>query len=569
MLPKFRPLSEGREGPARPAIRPVKPSPPPPPPTPLRRTSDVRVRESRPPRSYSELVDSDNDTTDRDPRKSYDEPPTLDTEPATLDGCPATSPIRSVAPSFQVREMRELALSFDEETQARPIDDHLLSSSRDDAHAASDLDAALVSLPSLEVRAPFDSYEAAFAERDPVTLHASQARNSSDSSESSYEPYPAPPRSYQEATPRAQRPNEGSGPRERPEARPEARPEPRLEVRPRTASYAAPVPAFDDISESNQWARMAARGPQNMRSGPSYPPPPPAPAAAPAHYSQPPMPRPMQLTPPPDAWQRAPMHPQQNMMTAPMQAAPVAPYRPALSSPAAPVSPSMILHQQQLAAGVVSGPYAPVGTVRGQIAPMPAEAPKPSRFAWFVAGAAFGVAFAFFATGVFSGKRPHEEATNAPVGTHAPVQVTATAQGTIPVPVQVATPVTPVVQAQPVFAAPQPVAVAPPVQTVQAVQPVAPRVAAPVVEPTPVSTFQLADAAKSAPAPTVEKHTAPPPAPHAAPRATTVARRPAAPASTGASAPSIPKPIQGADIDPAPSGGGDNFGDLLGAALKP
>jgi hypothetical protein len=145
------------------------------------------------------------------------------------------------------------------------------------------------------------------------------------------------------------------------------------------------------------------------------------------------------------------------------------------------------------------------GTNRSAGSITTASAATVARFAWFVAGAAFGITFAFFATGFFnsSNASKRDEAPRA-------VAVRPTPMAALPPP-PVASPV-----AVPVVTAP-PVAIAPPVVTAPAVLTALPVPAAPT---TPSSLPNAA--ATAAPAPPSPRFAPRParftPAPRAAPR---------------------------------------------------
>jgi hypothetical protein len=204
-----------------------------------------------------------------------------------------------------------------------------------------------------------------------------------------------------------------------------------------------------------------------------------------------------------------------------------------------------------------------------QLEPAPSGS-KIGRFAWFVAGAAFGITFAFFATGFFAGgSAPKDEFPAAPALT-APVAPPVQAAAPVAPPVQAAAPVAPPVQAAAPAAPPvQAAAPAAPVATVPAAAlPVAPPVAAvpaaalpaaPPVAPPAAAPVAAAPPVRPAPPPARPRFQAPPP------------RRPAAPVSQA------PKNLggggPGADDERAPSApsapAGSDFSDLLGAGLKP
>lgn len=625
MLPKFRPATLGRDASVRPSIRPVRPSPPPPPPSPPRKqTSGVSAR--------SNLAPFPGPATERD---DGTEMPTVTghAEPATLSrGGPSTVPFEQAQTNRRPRaELPSEPISFEDETQARATDDGLLDRLRMNQPAAAGLGVDYESLPSLEVRRPYDTYEGEFSERDPVTqLHGARARDLESASvrradkaayrEPSYNepPYSAPAPAQNDVWAR----REGSGPRERPA--PSA-----------PASYAAPVPAYDDASISAQWGRDAAEPSQQPATWSE-------PAAQnDAHYDEPmipPAPRvPEEMHPAfvvgvqpirtatPDAWgtphamapqqgqyvpapmqmqaygaqpqyQAQPQHytqpPQQQAYAQAPQQYPSAQPAPYAYPSAAPSQPAAAYLQQQSGPHVRDPRYAsaaPSGApmhasgmspsmmqrrqpLAAQLEPAP-NTGKVGRFAWFVAGAAFGITFAFFATGFFTASAPKDEFPAAPA---------LTAAAPVAPPVQAAAPVAPPVAAAPVAppvaAAPVAPPVAAPVAAAPVAAPVAPPVAAPVAPPVaavpaaapvaPAAAIPAAALPAAAPVAAAPVRPAPPPA---RPRfQAPPPRRPAAPASQA------PKNLggggPGADDErsPAPSApAGSDIGDLLGAGLKP
>jgi hypothetical protein len=543
MLPKFRPATLGLTAThARPSIRPVKPIPPGPAPSPPRR------RESGfGPRSTTGHEDQAGDQAGIETERYDLDMPTAGGvgEPSTLNRGPVTLP-RDNAPETVQASPRGgrgnvMQLQFDDETQARPVDDHVAG-----RQAKADLGVEYESLPSLEVRPPYDTFEAAFQERDPVT----QARESAhvrraDPREGSYNREPssyqqqasfkeasynrAPP-SYQEPSykepsykePSYQEPShpapiesheqefwgrrEGSGPRSRP-------------IPPAPQSYEAPAPSY---AESRPWgepppapapAPMMAYAPTGFSSMP--------PSSAQYGYEQqqqhiPPAPRlpeemrgqpgfvmgvqPVRNATPPDAWVAAQPHqhpPIQVYLPSPMQAMGMhgmpAGYGVAANHQVYPQMPQMVQasprvmsptpypqqpqqyyqpqHPQQGypvqqrhptptpgSGQAISASVNRAQPVGGQLTTPPASTMSSpmtvGRFAWFVAGAAFGIAFAFFATGFFNGAKAARDefppaaalpaATQmaaAPVAPVAPAVVTAPAP--VPQPPVVGVPTTP------------------------------------------------------------------------------------------------------------------------------
>jgi hypothetical protein len=620
MLPKFRPATLGRDASARPSIRPVRPSPPPPPPSPPRKVTSGVGR--------SQLAAYGGPATEREDDGVEMPTVTGHAEPATLTRGPETVAFEQAITNRRPRaEMASEPISFEEETQARAVDNDVLDTLRRGndprVHAlnakapvvSADLDVQYESLPSLEVRRPYDTYEGEFSERDPVTqLHAEARARGRDlesasvrrAPEASYrepsynEPsYPAPAPSYAQNDGDVWGRGEGSGPRSRPVPPPAA------------SSYAAPVPAYDDASVSAQWGRDPAEPPQDAW----------APMAAPqndAHFESPMIPAAPRLpeemhpafvvgvqpirTATPDAWgtphamapqgQYVPAHAAQPQYQPQPQAYAQQHYAPVQAQHVHPNAPSAMPSQP---AGYLqgSGPHArdprymtppPMHAsgmapsmrqpLSAQLEPAP-SASKVGRFAWFVAGAAFGITFAFFATGFFAAggaSAPKDEFPAAPALTApaAPV-VPPVAVAPVAPPVAVA-PVAPPVQA----AAPAvpPVAVAPVAPPAQAVAPAAPPAAVAPAAPAlavapPVAA--IAAAALPAAAPVAVAPVARPAPPPARPRfQAPPPRRPAAPVSQA------PKNLggggAGADDErpAAPSApAGSEFGDLLGAGLKP
>ncbi len=527
MLPKIRKTSAGSAPPlARPSIRPVAARKPPPPPA--------------PPRKFPSGVTTRGEHT-------YDE-----------DGDPATMAIAH----------RVQNLSFDEETQMRPVDDDLLARSREDATLAAEEAPVTVphfpqlqplpqqdifeSLPSLEVRRPFDTYEAEFSERDPATqLHAARhlyERQVDRRSEPSM-PEQAPQ-------------GEGSGARERPRR------------------YAAPVPVYEDSVESYRPQYEPEHEPSVEVSEPIIPPAPrvpdgfivgvqpirtppggalfpahdafahhtPAPAAPPTVAASP---RAMHTTPYPPAQQPShypqqpyPHHQQQQQQ---QQAYAASAYASGPHGALVPTQPP------------ARAPMQPVGHML-QSQPPPSSSSRTLRFAWFVFGVAFGIGFTFFASGVIPG--PKREA---PAATFPPAP---------PVPTQVAQPVQP----PPPTAQPAP----PPVMaTATAPAPAAPPVLAPpamAVAPAPPTTNVAPPA--PAPQPAAQAKAPPPPAPKVAAAPRTAPRRPA-PQTQSAAPKALPnsgsvdsdslssEASASAPSKPAATASADIPKDLFGAALNP
>lgn len=518
-------------------------------------------------------------------------------EPATLSRGPETVAFEQAITHRRERPLphaEEAPQSFEDETQARAVDHGLLDKLRrgnDVTHtpAAADLGVAYESLPSLEVRRPYDTYEGEFSERDPVTqLHAegrgprehesASVRRAKDAStydapahrEPSYdEPsYPAPAPSYARQDADVWGRREDSGPRSRP-------------VPPAPASsYAAPVPAYDDASISAQWGRDRAEpsqqswsepAPQNdVDFDPMIPPAPRLPEGMHPAFVVGVQPI---RTATPDAWGTPhAMAPQQGQyVPAPMQAmpmqSPLPPYPvaqpqayypppqphytqppPHYSQPAPHYPPAHAQHVHPSALHAMRGPMS------AQLDPAP-SVPKVGRFAWFVAGAAFGITFAFFATGFFATGAPKDDFPAAPA-------LVAPAAPPAPIAPPVAAPVAPPVQAAAAPVAPPVQAAAPaaaPILTVPAAALPAAPVFAPPAAAVPAIGLPavVAPAVRPAAPPVRPRFQAPPP------------RRPAPPVSQA------PRSIGGGGAGgdderaPAPSAPSGDIGDLLGAGLKP
>jgi hypothetical protein len=516
-------------------------------------------------------------------------------DPATLNRGPET--VLEPARNPRVGRVDARELTFDDETQARAVDDRLLDKlRREDARAANaanagnagnagspDFGVAYESLPSLEVRRPFDTYEAAFSERDPATqLHAvresAHVRRREPREQSYNEPQvafeepvyndePATPAygeredSYADSYAREEQDawgrREESGPRERP-------------VPPPVRSYAAPVPSYDDASDSAQWGRdhdqpmipPAPRVPEEMHPAfanavqrirtatpDAWGTPHLAPPAA-GQYVPSAMPMMASSLPPQYAQNQYPAYAYQHAYA--QQAQEQLYYQPPQHQPqpTAYAAPQQYLQQGQRQptpmpmSASMHDRFQRAQPVGGQLATQPptgAANAKISRFVWFVAGAAFGITFAFFATGFFNGTKAQKD--------EAPAAATAT----------VVAPTAP-----PAAPAP-PVALAAPAQTAQAfaapVTPASlPAVAAPVAPQAVAPAAPVAPAVRPAapPAPRAPRFQAPPP------------RRPAPPVSQG------PRNLGGGgpgadDERPAPPTPppGAELGDLLGAGLKP
>lgn len=530
MLPKIRPAMGS--GPARPSIRPVKPSPLPPrpaPPTRKRVESGLSAKEPM-----------------REPYGSQG-------DGATMFGAASEPPTQA-----NPRQRAELvAMSFEDETQARPVDDHLLAKTRD--HVAP-IDAPYESLPSLEVRRPFDSYDAEFAERDPGSQRAAAAhdqRRAPHHDEASYEDRP--------------RRQLGSGARARPVASPWDEPQQQDHGWQREAS--GPQPHAWESPETlipHTVIPHAPRVPQDVRPV-TQPPfvvgvqplrqPQTYPVAVPAAMHSP-LPQPM----PTHAHSQHPQHPQSG---APAYAEPMARTHAMMQQA---TGPAMHRASQQ--------PYpapAPSSTrVEAQ------ESSKGGRFVWFVFGAAFGIAFAFFATGfprVSKDKDPESlfpAPAALPAAAAAPAATTpAVTTPSAPAP-QAPAPTTPPVSAAPAATAPAaPATAVTPVPSPPApvAAPPPPIVAAPPPTMTVASPTALPQAAPPpAAAPAVAAQpavAAPAPRPAAAPAPAPPPRRPVTTTRRASSEPSAPKPLLPGGGTEAPPSSAPDVNDILSGALRP
>jgi hypothetical protein len=641
MLPKFRPAALGRDVSARPSIRPVRPSPPPPPPSPPRRnpsgvlprtannaevSDSVVIRDDAHEGTNDGTYDSlgsldfvrEDDSFEARPYEDEIEAPTAtalptgNTEPSTLDRGLQTIP-RDALPDHVREELS--SLSFEEDTQARAVDDRVLDKLRHaeaPSAAMSDPDFRVdyESLPSLEVRRPYDAYEAAFRERDPVTqIH----REASDSVQ---EPSFPAPITTKKGDPDYWGKREESGPRERPAGNERAR------------SYAAPVPAYDDGNDAPQWGRDEAEPEaQRMLAAPRPP------RASSDESDHPVFARAVQpiRTATPDAWSPQPMPPPAGQyLPSPMLSAQVSPEPSQPQMPPAYIAqpqmqmqpqgypqpqhssqppsfypqqgqvgpsyppgqiPHMAMHNSAMPAAMQSMQFQAQANASGAYQPPSAAAfARAGRSGWFVAGAAFGIMFAFFATGIFNGRATKDAA---PVAT-ALAAPTAPAVAGQPALVQQAVGQQPGAQpmlAQPGFAQPglaqqafaqpgvaqpgllQPAVVPPsalgPAGAAPAfagAAPVAPTGFAPAVAPAAFGAVPPVAAQPAPPVAAPRVAAAPPPARPAPPR---TAPRPPPPRHPS-QASNAPKNLGGGGpgADDTPSGGGD-IGDLLGAGLNP
>ena len=608
MLPKFRPATVGgREAPARPMIRPVKPVAPPPPPSPPRRhPSGVRHSSAMP-----EPIENEHEIS----TASYEDPPTM---------AAARQRIHEIA--RELPSQYDTSPHFDDETQARPVDGDLITASR---HGGEPLNVPYDALPSLEIERPHDVYEEQFAEHGPA---ATQLRHDPHHEYDSFSAAPiarryvesgeqirderisAPPAPKYNTRPYAGT-SDDSGSRQRPQkeagivefdaAAYEAnypgvrRDGGREESYPRKKSYegarresAPPVqPTHREGSYSNRSSARAANEPSRSEPAPQIPAAPAVPhdmlpagfvmGVQPLRAGSVAAPMPVAATQIPEAFPapapghshdgapraRTPMmgvpygQPQAGFAPSVLQTGPHLPIRPTTN---APVYAHPVGHQLQMTA-----------VEHAQ------EGSKVGRFAWFVFGAAFGIFFAFFATGFVPRLGKKEEIAFPPAAQIPQQQAPVAAAPSVvqpQAPVQIQAPVAPPVVAPPVVAPPvvqpqatvaaAPAVVAPPPVTVQQPQPPVAHAAAPAAQP----------AAAAAPAS---------PAAQRGQRAAAIARRNPPPPPTS----NAPKALPGSgsvDADDAPSasasrasssgssaggsskkGGGDLGGisDLLSAGL--
>jgi hypothetical protein len=380
MLPKMKPAAAES---ARPVIRPVKASPPGPAPAPPTRRYPSGVSSKRGgtmnlvPDLEVHVEDEDKMTAIAPWTEQYPEPPTGPTPIAIAQPVP--------------RQRTNVVVGFEDETQARPADEYLLQSMRDQEQQQGPLNVAYESLPSLEARRPFDAYEAEFAERDPVTqmvaahesirIRRAQEQRHQEMMpppEQTYEqqpaydeqPYDLQPQAYEQQydyAPATAR--EDSGPRERP-----------TEDDPRT--YAPPPPPYDEMHASYQ-SGPQERGWSDAPLRTEIPPAPPVPREMRFH------------TPPSFIHGVQPIRPANNfsVMTPPPQPPPM--YQ-------SPAPPPMYQHQHQQQRMAVTEPSSRMQAYPMQPVGQQVETPPKSgvaRFAWFVFGATFGIVFAFCATG--------------------------------------------------------------------------------------------------------------------------------------------------------------------------
>src|SRR4051794_27690669 len=120
MLPKFRPATLGREANARPLIRPVKPGPPPPPPSPPRKfPSGFGPRGGAAAMEASHHEEQEPETEGAFTNGGFTG---VTGEPSTLNRGPETVPLELKRRG----RANAVVVAFDDETQARPVDNQLL-----------------------------------------------------------------------------------------------------------------------------------------------------------------------------------------------------------------------------------------------------------------------------------------------------------------------------------------------------------------------------------------------------------------------------------------------------------
>ena len=460
MLPKFRPAA-AFGGAARPSIRPVRPGPPPPPPSPPRKVqSGVAARRGEEIISEPEF---EGETT------AYPEPPTQ-------------------AAAFQKRQH-----NFDDETQARPeLDAHTARRAQpaEPMHPVlADLSVPFDALPSLAMNRPFDEFDREFVDRDPAA-QVRAARESAQMRRAPRVPDPQPTRRehsegdgvydkdayeaneprYEEQSYEQQSYEQEASYEEAYAPAPPAPPEPRVR-RSQQGSGARQRPAHNDYEQAERMIPPPARMPEDAPpgfvmgvqpirtlEGPMFPPAPGPLGPQHMYTPQPTMGAMGQMNA--MAHMASPMTPMQAMQA--MQAMPpVQALRPMTPPHGAMALPQRVPTGPVMAAAAYvqsahKGPSAVHSHASSQTATTAGS--KTGRFAWFVFGSAFGIAFAFFATGfapkIVGGNAqpthtadpfPPAPAMTAPVATQLPQTPAATA------PTMMAPQTLPPAQGQPQF----------------------------------------------------------------------------------------------------------------------
>lgn len=519
MLPKIRKTAQSAQPVARPTIRPVRVTKAPPPPAPPRKfPSGVAPRGSH--EQYSEPPVAE--PIYAEPREiitknGYEDPPTMSAEhsapaPSTMrfdDETQMRQPdgrlIAATRDRQSAHQVNERHHDRDDETMARPNPGTIPYFPPRDERADQQIRHEHVpqqqqqndiydSLPSLEMRRPYDTYEREFEERDPETQAGLRDRDDHRDDRGHAEHYPTPhaehyPAPHEEHYPSAPKTEaapqrehrEGSGARERPRHQSSKRlrevyddsgeqhahdhqppPTKQPEAAPRYEDPVIPpaprVPAgfivgVQPIRPQNNGQNNGA----SFRVDESFPP-----YAAPQTQA-PPMQSPRAMHAPVQApMQHAPVHAHNAYGTPSMQQG--MHQQPAYANMhrhnAMPYAQAVVPHAQQ----------APMGPVGHQLQePPPSSTSKTLRFAWFVFGVAFGIGFTFFASGVVPGLKREEPAPTASAAPSASFPPPAPILSNAPPPVQ-APQVAPPVQAPPVQApaaqaqapAPPPVLAPPP-----------------------------------------------------------------------------------------------------------
>ncbi len=548
MLPTFRPAMLGRDAPARPVVRSAKATPPQPPPAPPRRNA-------------SGLVPRGTTATPRLAEAIAHDPDGL-WRTLAADKSPDTMP-REL---FTARRecVDATGVSFDAETRAHTVDDSVLDELRGAFEPApaphpADFGVEYDSLPSFEVRRPYDTYEADSGDREPVTQlkshrHAMHPRaNAAVSADRSYDETLYPEVSQER---RAGRRDEPSGRRERPLAIAETldaassayesldyparrpavwaneppdgiAPQPMIPPAPRVPDSMRPAfvvgvqPVRNAALEAPAWRTPPAFSPPFEPPLPITPKPVPPMATAPMHavrrrdeVYRTPTPAATRMSATPRLAEHFPAHvpAQQVRVLASVS------QTPRVIQPIPLMAPSTHRRAQ------------PVGA---QLTEALSVTGKFARISWFVAGSALGVMFALFGTGFLSVGRPADVTplTAAPSPT-APMAVAPVAPPASALALAAMSPTSPLVAAAPVAAVPVP---AVPVASVAAV---------------PVAS-------------------APPPRRMRAHRSAGGASLPS-PKVVGGAVPSADDEVRPAvSPPPSPSPPPSDVGDLLGDGLKP
>ena len=401
MLPKFRPAAVGGAT-ARPTIRPVRPGPPPPPPAPPRKIqSGVAARRGREPEPELE-VDP--------PTAAYPEPPTQASYAKRQANFDDETQARPEEDPYTARRQAPVPQASRETRDEYPSEDYgqdsyqQLQGQRDDYPPPSvgDMNVPYDALPSLAVQRPFDEYDREFVDRDPAAqVRAARESARMERAQRNASPDPEPTRregssdyeqSYEQAQPQPQRHGRaqvGSGARERPitqNNRNEASGPQRRDAwnGMRTAAYEqheqreqAMIPPPPRMPEDAPPGFVMGVQPVRQLDGPMFPPAlAPRPAVAQQMFQPHVTPVPMGGIQPMHGMR--PMTPPHGAMALPQRV---------------PTGPVMA------ASAYVQSAHKGQAVVSAQSLSASGSAKKTGRFAWFVFGSAFGIAFAFFATG--------------------------------------------------------------------------------------------------------------------------------------------------------------------------